>query len=162
MPHALHIWFFSILSPKYVVSSTHCEDNYIVSYFLHPGAKYTMRLLSFRTGILKSMWVKEITLSLFSFRHTPLLTVHTDLHGHTSSRCLCRSRPFQWCLMCLIVWARLKLWIVFEGITSRAHGNIERQIGSENFPSSLNFIHYSYCIPIKIRWSSRNAMCGKT
>ena len=121
-----------------------------------------MCLLSFRTGIIKSICLKEMTLLLFSFRHTPLLTVHTDLHGHTSSRCLCRSRPFQWCLMCLIVWARLKLWIVFEGITSRAHGNIERQIGSGNLPSSLNIIHYNYCIAIKIRRSSRTEMCRKT
>ena len=53
----------------------------------------------FRTGIIKSICVKEITLLLFSFRHTSLLTGHTDLHGHTASRCLCRSRPLQWCLM---------------------------------------------------------------
>ena len=43
--------------------------------------------------------MKEMTLSLFSFRRTSLLTVHTDLHGHTASGCLCRSRPLQWCLM---------------------------------------------------------------
>jgi hypothetical protein len=30
--------------------------------------------------------VKEMTLLLFSFQHTSLLTVHTDLHGHTASR----------------------------------------------------------------------------
>ena len=58
-----------------------------------------MRLLSFRTGIIKSICVKEMTLLLFSFRHTSLLTVHTALHGHTASACLCRSRPLQWCLM---------------------------------------------------------------
>ena len=61
--------------------------------------RYTVRLLSFRTGITKSICVKEMTLLLFSFRHTSLLTVHTDLHGHTASGCLCRSRPLQWCLM---------------------------------------------------------------
>jgi len=42
-----------------------------------------------------------MTLSLFSFRHTSLLTVHTDLYGHTASGCLCGSRPLQWCLMYL-------------------------------------------------------------
>jgi len=42
-----------------------------------------------------------MTLLLFSFRHTSLLTVHTDLYGHTASGCLFRSRPLQWCLMCL-------------------------------------------------------------
>ena len=62
---------------------------------------YTVRLLSFRTGIIKSICVKEITLWLFSFRHTSLLAVHRDLHGHTASGCLCRSRPLQWCLMYL-------------------------------------------------------------
>ena len=45
--------------------------------------------------------MKEITLLLFSFRHTSLRTVQTDLHGHTASGCLCRSRPLQWCLMYL-------------------------------------------------------------
>jgi len=59
----------------------------------------TVRLLSFRTGIIQSICVKEITFLLFSFRHTSPLTVHTDLHGHTASGCLCRSRPLQWCLM---------------------------------------------------------------
>ena len=63
--------------------------------------KNTVRLLSFRTGIIKSVCVKEITLLLYSFRHTSLLTVHTDLHGHTASGCLCRNRPLQWCLMYL-------------------------------------------------------------
>ena len=62
---------------------------------------YTVRLLSFRTGIIKSICAKEMTLLLFSFRHTTLLTVHTDLHGHTASECLCTSRPLQWCLMYL-------------------------------------------------------------
>jgi hypothetical protein len=42
-----------------------------------------------------------MTLLLFSFRQTSLLTVHTDLHGHTASRCICRSRPLPWCLMYL-------------------------------------------------------------
>ena len=42
-----------------------------------------------------------MTLLLFSLGHTSLLTVHTDLHGHTASGCLCRSRPLQWCLMYL-------------------------------------------------------------
>ena len=46
---------------------------------------YTVRLLSFRTGIIKSICVKKMTLPLFSFRHTSLLTVHTDLHVHTAS-----------------------------------------------------------------------------
>jgi hypothetical protein len=59
---------------------------------------YTVHLLSFRTGI-KSICMKEMTLLLFSFWHSSLLTVHTDLHGHTGSGCLCRSRPLQWCLM---------------------------------------------------------------
>ena len=63
--------------------------------------KHTVCLLSFRAGIIKSICVKEMTLSLFSFRHTSLLTVHTDLHGHTASGYLCRSRPLQWCLMYL-------------------------------------------------------------
>jgi len=60
-----------------------------------------VRLLSFRTGIIKSICGKEITLLLFSFRHTSLLTAHTDFHGHTASGCLCRSRHLQWCLMYL-------------------------------------------------------------
>ena len=64
-------------------------------------AKYTVRLLSFRTGIIKSIWVKEMTLLLFSFRHRSIVTVHTDLHDHTASGCLCRSLPLQWCLMYL-------------------------------------------------------------
>ena len=73
-----------------------------ISYKLFRFTIYhTVRLLSFRTGIIKSICVKETTLLLFSFRHTSLLTVHTDLHGHTASGCLCRSRPLQWCLMCL-------------------------------------------------------------
>jgi len=62
-------------------------------------SKYTVRLLRFRTGIIKSICLKEMILLLFSFRHISLLTIHTDLHGHKASRCLCRSRPFQWCLM---------------------------------------------------------------
>jgi len=46
---------------------------------------YTVHLLNFRTGIIKSICVVEVTLLLSSFRHTSLLTVHTDLHGHTAS-----------------------------------------------------------------------------
>ena len=65
------------------------------------GHRYTVRLLSFRTGIIKSICVKEITLLLSSFRHTSLLTVHTDLHDHSASGCLCRTYPMQWCLMYL-------------------------------------------------------------
>jgi hypothetical protein len=42
-----------------------------------------------------------MTFLFFCFRHTCPLTVHTDLHGHTASRCLCRSRPLQWCSMYL-------------------------------------------------------------
>ena len=61
-----------------------------------------MRLLSFRTGIIKSISVKEMTLLLFSFRHRSLATVHTDLQGHAASGCLCRSRPLRWCLMYLL------------------------------------------------------------
>ena len=68
---------------------------------VHTANSYTVRLLSFRTGIMKSICLKETTLLLFSFRHTSLLTVHTDLHGRTASGWLCRSRPLQWCLMCL-------------------------------------------------------------
>jgi len=62
---------------------------------------YTVCLRSFMTGIIKSICLKEITLLLFSFRLRSLVTVHTDLHGHTASGCLCRSRPLQWCLMYL-------------------------------------------------------------
>ena len=62
---------------------------------------YTVCLLSFMTGIKKSICVKEMTLSLFRFRHRSLVNVHTDLHGHTASGFLCRSRPLQWCLMYL-------------------------------------------------------------
>jgi hypothetical protein len=47
-----------------------------LNHLLH----YTVRLLSFRTVIIKSTCVKEMTLLLFSFRHTSLLTVNTDLH----------------------------------------------------------------------------------
>ena len=57
---------------------------------------YIVRLLSFRTCIIKSICLKEMTLLFFGFRHTSLLTVHTDLHGHTVSGCRCRSRPLQW------------------------------------------------------------------
>ena len=63
--------------------------------------EYTERLLSFRTGTIKSICLKEMTLLLFSFRHTSLLTVHPDLHDHTASGCLCRIRPLQWYLMYL-------------------------------------------------------------
>ena len=76
--------------PKVALASLCGDDKY-----------YTVRLLSFRTGIIKSICMKEITLLLFSFRHTSLLTVRTDLHGHTASRCFCRSCPLQWCLMYL-------------------------------------------------------------
>jgi len=62
---------------------------------------YTMHLLSFRIAIIKRICMKEMTLLLFSFQHTSLLTVHTDLHGHTATGCLCRSRPLHWCLMYL-------------------------------------------------------------
>jgi len=54
---------------------------------------YTVRLLSFMTGIIKSSCFKEMRILLFSFRHRSLVTVHTDLHGHTAPGCLCRSRP---------------------------------------------------------------------
>jgi len=60
-----------------------------------------VRLLSLRTGIMKSICLKEMTFLLFSFRHTSLLTVHTDLHDYTASGCLCRIRLLQWCLMYL-------------------------------------------------------------
>ena len=63
--------------------------------------KYTVSPLSFRIDIIKIICVKEMPLLLFSFRHTSILTVHTDLHGHTACECLCRSRPLQWCLMYL-------------------------------------------------------------
>ena len=53
---------------------------------------YTVRLISFMTGIIKCICVKEITLLLFSFRHRSLVNIHTDLHEHTASGCLCRSR----------------------------------------------------------------------
>ena len=62
---------------------------------------YTVRLLSFRTRIIKRMCVKEMALLLFNFQHTSLLTVHTDLHSHTASVWLCRSCPLQWSLMYL-------------------------------------------------------------
>jgi len=45
--------------------------------------------------------MKEMILLLFSFRHRSLVTVHTDLHGHTASGFLCRSRPLYWRLMYL-------------------------------------------------------------
>ena len=76
-----------------------CFDG--MHYMSVGGVTYTMRLLSFRTDIVKSICVKEMTLLLFSFRHTSILTVHTDLQGHTASGCLCRSRPLQWCVMYL-------------------------------------------------------------
>jgi len=56
---------------------------------------------SVSAGIIKSICMKEMTLLFLSFRHTSLLTVHTDLHGHTASGSLCRSHPLQWCLMYL-------------------------------------------------------------
>ena len=63
--------------------------------------KYTVWILSFRPGIIKSICMKGMTLLLCSFRHTSLLTVQTDLNGHTASGCLCRCRPLQWFLMYL-------------------------------------------------------------
>ena len=42
-----------------------------------------------------------MTLLLFSLRHASLLTVHRDFQGHTASKCICRSRPLQWCAMYL-------------------------------------------------------------
>jgi len=62
---------------------------------------YTVCLLNSMTGIIKSICVKEMIFLLFSFRHRSLVTVHTDLHGHTASGCLCRSCSLQWCLMYL-------------------------------------------------------------
>ena len=65
------------------------------------SSTYTVHLLSFRTGIIKGICVKEMTLLLFSFRHRSPITIRTDLHGHIASGCLCRSRPLQWFLMYL-------------------------------------------------------------
>jgi len=65
------------------------------------SSTYTMHLLCFMTGIIKSICMKEMTFLLRSFWHRSLVTVHTDLHSHTASGCLCRSRPLQWCLMYL-------------------------------------------------------------
>ena len=62
------------------------------------GVIYTVHLLNFRTGIIKTICVKEMTPLLFSFWRRSILTVHTDLHSLTASGCLCRSRPLQWCL----------------------------------------------------------------
>jgi len=45
--------------------------------------------------------MEEMTLLLFSFRHRSLVTVHTELHVHTTSGYLCRSRPLQWYLLYL-------------------------------------------------------------
>ena len=56
----------------------------------------------------------------------------------------------------------VKLQTTFVGITSRNLGNTERKKGSSNVPSSLIRIYYNYFIFIKIRPSSRNAMCRKT
>jgi len=36
-----------------------------------------------------------MTLLLFSFRHTSLLNVHTDLHGHTAFGCLRITKSLQ-------------------------------------------------------------------
>ena len=47
-------------------------------------AYYTVRLLSFRTGIIKSICMKEMTVLLFSFRHTSLLTVHRFARSYSS------------------------------------------------------------------------------
>jgi len=82
--------FLLIISGASIFTHLHCNS-----------CTYTVRLLSFRTGIIKSICVKEITLLLFSFRHTSLPIVHRDLHGHAASGCVCRSRRLQWCLMCL-------------------------------------------------------------
>ena len=62
---------------------------WLTSLFIYHICNYTVRLLSFRTGIIKTICVKEVTLLLFSFRHTSLLAVHTDLHVHTATECLC-------------------------------------------------------------------------
>jgi len=96
-------WHCDKLFSKYFsfplsVSLHHC---YIVTHLSICDGIYTVHLLSFRTGIIKSICVKEMTLLLFSFRHTSLLTVNTDLHHHTASGCLCRSHPLHWCLMYL-------------------------------------------------------------
>jgi hypothetical protein len=48
--------------------TTNCADSVISKYsgsFI-AGQTYTVRLLNFRTGIIKSICVKEITLLLFS------------------------------------------------------------------------------------------------
>jgi len=74
-----------------------CVCMYVCMYV----CMHIVRLLSFRTGIIKSIRVKEMTLLLFSFQHKSLLTVHTDLQGRTASGRLCRSRPLPWCLMYL-------------------------------------------------------------
>ena len=55
---------------------------------------WTVRLLSFMTGIIKSICLKEMTLLLLCFPLESLVTVHTNLHGHTASACLFRNRPF--------------------------------------------------------------------
>ena len=90
----LHVWHITCNEERsnYLVVSQSNTWN---------GLSYTVRPPSFRTGIIKSICLIETTLLLFSFRHTSLLIVHTDLHGHTVSGCLCRSRPLQWCLMYL-------------------------------------------------------------
>jgi len=75
--------------------------NLLMVYVIALSFLYTVHLLSFRTGIIKSICMKEMTLLLLSFQHTSLLTVHTDLHSYAASGCLCRSRPLQWCLMYL-------------------------------------------------------------
>ena len=61
-----------------------------------------MRLLSFKTGIIKKYLRERNDTFLFSFRHTSFLTVHKNFHGHAASGCLCRSRLLQWCLMYLL------------------------------------------------------------
>ena len=92
----------TVLTPMEMsVTQAFCLSSYRHSIFNGGKKVYTVCLLSFRTGIIKSICVKEMILLLFSFRRTSLPTVHTDLHVHTASGCLCRSCPLQWRLMYL-------------------------------------------------------------
>ena len=106
-PSTHHICTHDHLRTMYVHMTTYTPRMYIrppthhVCTHEHLHTTYTVHLLSFRTGIIKSICMKEMTLLLYSFQHTSLLTAHTDLHGHTASGCRCRSRPLQWCLMYL-------------------------------------------------------------
>jgi hypothetical protein len=96
------LFYMNLISTNYTdTQKLLCYLLFVSCYMFWRISKYTVCLLSFRTGIIKSICVKEMTLLLFRFRHTSLLTVHTHLHGHTASGCLCRSRPLQWCLMYL-------------------------------------------------------------